>query len=81
MVAGTASATFDPGCAGEPVDFSRSRENGHDDNRSRLRRLPGAIFARRAVQDECDGDATQLRDYANCVLLTLASERQVLSTC
>jgi hypothetical protein len=24
------------------------------------------------VQDECNGDATALRDYANCVLLTLA---------
>jgi hypothetical protein len=43
---------FDPGFAGEPVDFSRSRENGHDDNRPRVRRLPGATFAMRAVRDE-----------------------------
>jgi hypothetical protein len=61
---------FDPGFAGEPVDFSRSRENGHDDNRPPAplagRNLRKARGARRM------GDATQLRDDANCVLLTLA---------
>jgi hypothetical protein len=70
MVARRRLGKFDPGFAGEPVDFSRGREDGYDGNRPRLRRLPGAIFARRAVQDECDDDATRLPDYANCVLLT-----------
>jgi hypothetical protein len=48
MVAGTASATFDFGRAGEPVDFSRSRENRHDDDHSRLRARRNLCKARGA---------------------------------